>query len=269
MINLEDELVHEYLAECCDHLANVETDLLAIARDGEKFDDEQMNRVFRAVHSVKGGAGFFALTNIRDLAHRAEDLLARLRARDLPVSQDRIQVLLRATDQLQTMIQNAAQSDSANIAGTLFALAAAGEAPKEKSASAVRPKRILLAEDDLTSRIIMQKALFMYGECHTAVNGKEAVAAFQLALDQGQPYDLIFMDIMMPEMDGREAVRQVRAVEESRGVLSSSGVKIIMITALDDVKNVSACFRELCDAYLTKPVDLARLRECIQVNGLV
>jgi two-component system chemotaxis response regulator CheY len=77
------------------------------------------------------------------------------------------------------------------------------------------------------------------------------------------------MDIMMPGMDGHEAVRQVRALEESCGVLSSSGVKIIMVTALNDIKEVSRCFRELCDAYLVKPINLTELLKEIRSQQLV
>jgi two-component system chemotaxis response regulator CheY len=106
---------------------------------------------------------------------------------------------------------------------------------------------------------LLQTFLSRYGECHIAVNGREAVEAFRSAFEQGQRYDLICMDIMMPEMDGREAVRQVRAFEEAHGVLSTSGVKIVMTTALDDVKEVIRCFQALCDAYLMKPIDLAQL----------
>jgi two-component system chemotaxis response regulator CheY len=78
-------------------------------------------------------------------------------------------------------------------------------------------------------------------------------------LEQGLKYDLICMDIMMPEMDGREAVRQVRALEESHGIFSSSGAKIVMTTAVEEIKEVIHCFQELCDAYLMKPIDLAQL----------
>jgi two-component system chemotaxis response regulator CheY len=67
------------------------------------------------------------------------------------------------------------------------------------------------------------------------------------------------MDIMMPEMDGREAVRQIRAMEEAQGILSTYGAKIVMTTALSGVKEVIRCFRELCDAYLVKPIDLGQL----------
>src|SRR5579871_1029755 len=97
--------------------------------------------------------------------------------------------------------------------------------------------RALIVEDDFTCRLVLQSFLAHYGQCHVAVNGKEAVEAFRIAMGCGQPYDLICMDIMMPEMDGHEAVREIRALEEAGGTLSTHGVKIIMTTALDDVKN--------------------------------
>jgi len=119
--------------------------------------------------------------------------------------------------------------------------------------------RTLIVEDDFTSRILLQSLLSQYGECHIAVNGREAVAAFRTAQGSGQAYDLICMDIMMPEMDGQTAVRKIRALEEAGGTLSTNGVKIIMTTALDDVKNVVESFMALCDAYLFKPIDQEQL----------
>jgi two-component system chemotaxis response regulator CheY len=80
-----------------------------------------------------------------------------------------------------------------------------------------------------------------------------------MATDNGSPYHLICMDIMMPEMDGQEAVRQVRALEEARGVLSPRGVKIVMTTAVNDMKEVFRSFQALCDAYLVKPINTAEL----------
>jgi two-component system chemotaxis response regulator CheY len=119
--------------------------------------------------------------------------------------------------------------------------------------------RTLIVEDDFTSRLLLQSFLSQYGECHIAVNGREAVEAFRAAQKSGQTYDLICMDIMMPEMDGQTAVKEIRTLEEAGGTLSTHGVKIIMTTALDDVKNVVEAFKALCDAYLFKPIDTGKL----------
>ncbi len=126
--------------------------------------------------------------------------------------------------------------------------------------------RTLIVEDDFTSRLLLQAFLSRYGECHVATNGKEAIEAFRLSRQNGSLYDLICMDIMMPEMDGQAAVLAIRALEEAAGTLSTSGAKIIMITALDDVKNVVASFKGLCDAYVFKPVDTSQLLD--QLTGL-
>jgi two-component system chemotaxis response regulator CheY len=77
------------------------------------------------------------------------------------------------------------------------------------------------------------------------------------------------MDIMMPEMDGREAVRQVRALEETKGIWSTVGTKIFMTTSVHQLKEVASCFRELCDAYLVKPIDLRKLLGHMEFYRLV
>jgi len=267
MTNL-DELAAEYLAECCEHMATVETGLLAMEKGGAEVDEELVNRVFRAVHSVKGGASFFNLVGIREVAQRMEDGLALIRSRSMVPSPDRVRVLLLATDRLRELIQDwSNQADTSEVLAALAGLSADSRPSAGKGRSSAggqtqpdgRHLRVLLVEDDFASRLILQTFLSRYGECHIAVNGREAVDAFRLALDSGQSYDLICMDIMMPEMDGREAVRQIRAIEEARGILSTYGSKIVMTTAVDDVREVIRCFRELCDAYLMKPIDLGKL----------
>jgi two-component system chemotaxis response regulator CheY len=129
--------------------------------------------------------------------------------------------------------------------------------------------RTLIVEDDFTSRLLLQSLLGRYGECHIAVNGREAVDTFRRAWESGQPYDLICMDIMMPEMDGQSAVREIRACEKGQGTLSATGVKIIMTTALDDVKNVVESFKLLCDAYVFKPIDTGSLLDHLRFLRLI
>src|ERR1035438_9857294 len=64
-LNLDDELIQDYLAECLEHLARIENDLLAIEQAGADIDEQVVNQVFRAAHSIKGGAGFFGLNKNR------------------------------------------------------------------------------------------------------------------------------------------------------------------------------------------------------------
>jgi len=120
--------------------------------------------------------------------------------------------------------------------------------------------KTLIVEDDFTSRLLMQELLKSYGPAHIAVNGKEAVEAVRLALEADEPYDLICLDIMMPEMDGQQALKEIRGMEEAKGIIPAH-TKIVMTTALGDPKNVWAAHRGKSDGYLLKPVNRAKLLE--------
>ena len=128
--------------------------------------------------------------------------------------------------------------------------------------------KTLIVEDDFTSRLLLQELLKEFGPSHIAVNGREAVAAVRTGLASGEPYDLICLDVMMPEMDGFEALTEIRRMEEERELLPPRGAKIFMVTALDGIKNVTRGFRGLCDSYLVKPVEKARLLEQLHSFGL-
>jgi two-component system chemotaxis response regulator CheY len=127
--------------------------------------------------------------------------------------------------------------------------------------------KTLIVEDDFTSRVLLQEILKKDGTVHVAVNGKEAVEGVRAALDDGEPYDLICLDIMMPEMDGYQALKEIRAIEESRGIRSPDGSRIFMTTALSGMKNVVQAFNSSCDAYLLKPIEKAKLLERLQEFG--
>ncbi len=116
--------------------------------------------------------------------------------------------------------------------------------------------RALIVEDDFTSRKVLQKILAPYGQADIAVNGQEAVGAFTSSLEESRPYDVIFMDIMMPEMDGQEALRRIREIERERGCPPPEEVRVVMTTALDDPKNVvEAYYKGGATSYVPKPID--------------
>lgn len=120
--------------------------------------------------------------------------------------------------------------------------------------------RILIVEDDFTNRVVLQKYLSAYGECDIAVNGEEAVQAHQLALDEANPYQLICLDIMMPTLDGNEALKIIRDKEKLLNVSPEKEVKIIMVTALDSPHDVfDSYYSGGCTSYLIKPIQKSTL----------
>lgn len=129
--------------------------------------------------------------------------------------------------------------------------------------------KALIVEDDPSIRLLLQKILEKYGECHTAENGTQAVEAFSDAHAFGRPFNLVCLDIMMPEMDGHEALRQMRAIEEQHGITALNGATIIMITARHDYRAVSAAYAGLCNEYLVKPFEKARLLELLIEHRLI
>jgi two-component system chemotaxis response regulator CheY len=127
----------------------------------------------------------------------------------------------------------------------------------------------LIVEDDATSRRLLESYLNDCADCSVASNGSEAVEAFEEALDFGRPYDLICLDVMMPDMDGHEALTAIRRIEAERGIGGLDGVKVIMTTALDDSTTIFGSFREGCEAYVVKPIARDKLMTEIEKLGLL
>lgn len=128
--------------------------------------------------------------------------------------------------------------------------------------------KTLIVEDEFTGRALLLGILGGFGDCHVAINAEEAIEAFMDAMDASAPYDLICMDIHLPGMNGIEAVRRIRSVEEQQGITSTHGVKILMTTAADEPREIIEAYRALCDEYLTKPISAAALIAKLKSIGL-
>lgn len=129
--------------------------------------------------------------------------------------------------------------------------------------------KILLAEDDFVTRKFMVNFLSKYGECDVTVDGMEAVDAFMMALEDEEPYDLVCLDIMMPVMDGYQALMGIRNLEKERNIPQEEGVKVIMTTALNDEQNVKMAFDLGCTIYSGKPIDKTRFEQAMKKLGLI
>ena len=129
--------------------------------------------------------------------------------------------------------------------------------------------KILIAEDDFASRKFMLRFLSKYGECDITVDGEEAVEAYTMALDANEGYDLVCLDIMMPGLDGYQALKQMRDIEKKREIPEENAAKIIMTTALNEGRNVTKAFELGCVAYAGKPIDQEKFENVIRKLGLI
>jgi len=116
--------------------------------------------------------------------------------------------------------------------------------------------RVLIVDDDYYSRSFLEYILHPYAVCDVAENGEEAVMAFQRALKDRKPYDLVCMDLRMPEVDGSVAMREIRDVEKDHGVERDSRAKIIITSVLEDAEDThNAMFLGDATAFLQKPIE--------------
>ena len=129
--------------------------------------------------------------------------------------------------------------------------------------------RVLIVDDDFYSRVMLHDMMRPVAECHIAVNGEEAVGAFKKALEDGRPYDLVCMDLVMPEMDGQQALREMREFEDDLGLTDVQRCKVVVISMLEDSRETNdAFFLGGADCFLVKPIDEERFMAELRALGL-
>ncbi|MCH8923062.1 MAG: response regulator [Planctomycetes bacterium] len=140
--------------------------------------------------------------------------------------------------------------------------------PETQDAAATPETKILIVDDDRLCRVLLDEMLSEYGVRHQAQCGRDAVRIVAQALEDGSPYDLVCLDIMMPGMDGHSVLEEIRRLDAQDGREGKDATKVVMTTALRDSQHCVQAFREGCEAYLTKPIEDEALAKALDGLGI-
>jgi two-component system chemotaxis response regulator CheY len=129
--------------------------------------------------------------------------------------------------------------------------------------------RCLVVDDDELGRELIAQYLEGIAECDMAENGLHAVEKFRDAFEGGNPYDIIILDIVMPEMDGHAAAKEIRQIEKEWGITSNKGVNIIVLSSLNTPNDVIQAYVSAQSvAHLVKPVHPDKLLATLNKLGI-
>lgn len=129
--------------------------------------------------------------------------------------------------------------------------------------------KCLVVDDDELGRELIAHYLLGKADCKMAANGAEAVDMFRSAFEDGDPYNLIILDIVMPEMDGHTAAKEIRLIEKEWGVPINDGVNIIILSSLNTPQDVIQAYMSARSAaHLIKPLQPDKLLSTLRKLGL-
>ncbi|MEO5369789.1 MAG: response regulator [Magnetococcus sp. DMHC-1] len=129
--------------------------------------------------------------------------------------------------------------------------------------------KIMIADDEPDNRSLLQHILAPLGTCDFVSNGQEAIEACEMSLMDGKYYDLICLDIMMPKVDGHEALKKIRELEQTQRTDGREAV-VFMVSAMDtETHVVKAFFHGYCTDYLTKPVTRDKMLDKLRQYNLI
>ncbi|PQO33840.1 chemotaxis protein CheW [Blastopirellula marina] len=147
-------LLAEFVTESREHLADVEGQLLEIESAGADIDVDLVNKVFRAIHSIKGAAGFMGLTRINELAHALENVLGKMRTKELAPNSAIVDVMLRAADALSGLINDVENSNEVDVLDHIERLNEINDGPIEATSRDTEPEVVCKPVDHIPIEIV-------------------------------------------------------------------------------------------------------------------
>jgi len=292
-----DGIIEDFVTESCESLDMAVDDVLSLEQGP---DQEAIDRIFRVVHTIKGTAGMLDFTALSGFVHALEDVCADIRAGRRGVDRRTADGLLRCLDLIREKLEfiggacredadyscgcdclDALRADApSGREGVVLDLDGEAEKPRADDASELlhlsrrnMDCKALIVEDDFVSRKVLHSFLSRFSTCYVAKDGSEAIQAVTESYlgPEPEPFSLIFMDVMMPVIDGLQATTAIRALERAKGAgYSHPAAKIIVVTALEDSevrrRAIQECGADVC---LSKPLDLTELRAIIEDRVLL
>ncbi len=220
----DDEVVRVFLDESHEHLDGIEADLLTLEQAGTNIDAERINAMFRAVHSIKGGAGFLGFDKIKDLAHGMENLLGLMRNGEMTPDPPTISTLLKSADLLTGMLNNITVLDEFDVSGQLddLAKALAGHLNGNRKGTDERRIEVFLPD----GRSIFMTSEFEIDQAAKAVNGGDHVYLLEFDPPGELPRRPSSSNNLLADLSGVCTVIDGRFVGEKTGASDSSGREV-------------------------------------------
>ncbi len=276
----DDETLQMYLEESIEHLADIENDLLAIEEGGADIDEDLVNKVYRAAHSIKGGAGFMGLTTIKDLTHEMENILGKIRSRDMIPDPDIVNILLLAADTLKGLVEDVFTSNDVDISDQISQLQAIAEGRALPDEAPVTPEVTETPEPVVEQPEVAKKAeTSPDASAPTADSGgvticfPDGAAAFEATeadihtvMDEGKHVYLAKIDI------AEDIVKKDRTPSEMIEEMQQTGAIIQSSMAIEDFANINTDDTGGTDAFtvlfatILKPDDVNILFEIDEHN---
>ena len=252
----DDALIAEFVTESRDHLMTIEPDLLSLERGEAQADTELINRIFRAIHSIKGASGFFGFEGLKRLSHVMESLLMKIRDGEATVTPGIIESLLLGVDKLNILLGDIQNSDQFSIDDEMARLSvllqtsgsetASGHPVEQAPASTAAIQVVscisrpvggithyaitLISKEDLTpvgkTIDVFLDLLGTFGEV-TAVNPENT--------DSGECFQVHFSSVLEPDL-----VSHATSLPPSRIQVQAAGAKTLLQEAHETAAPVQA-----------------------------
>jgi len=276
----DDETLQMYLEESIEHLATIENDFLEIEGDGANINEDLVNKVYRAAHSIKGGAGFMGLTNIKNLTHEMENILGKIRSREIVPTQPIVNTLLSASDTLKELMNDILNSNDKDIGEQIKALkdvlqkepqtkpaksktktkaksTGAKNAPPKKKSPPVSKPAVQPSGDEL-------ELIFADGQDPLTIT-PDQVAPY---IDQGKCVYLVRMSVEADILDRQKTCQGVLEEMEQTGVVLFSNFDLQPTAELDKDWMPAGQHMTVLFATILKPGDITVLFETADENVL-